>query len=341
MADPVQCPGEESGQDNRFRAPIARLVINYRPGGYMMHLQTVRLRTIAQQAGFAEKTNGFWCLRRQPLFGPIGRRFPVPLVENDCAVGPANLDVFLPLKKLKFFLPVYGYLILHLCRVLFVMPWSFYGRATIRALVSLMGWKNPCERIRNEARTQPLNEVVPPQQVRILYPTPSLGDVTTYELYVLNSLVSAWAPRNIFEIGTLHGRTTVNLLENAEQLDMLYTLDILENLPANKFSTHPRVSKVKRIVADSRKLDVGPYTGRMDLVFIDADHTFDAVLNDSRKSFEMLSPNGCIIWHDYMAVVDTKNACHQFMREHPERRYVQIEDTTLLVMLPAAMEKSG
>lgn len=243
-----------------------------------------------------------------------------------------------PLKKIKFFLPVYGYLVLHLCRVLFVMPWSFYGRATIRALVALLGWKNPSDQIRNEAPTQPLAAVVPPQAVRILHPMPYLGDVTTYELYALNSLVRALGPKNIFEVGTLHGRTTVNLLENADQLETLYTLDILEELPANKFSSHPRVAKVKRIVTDSRKLDTGPYAGKMDLIFIDADHTFDAVVNDSQKALEMLSPNGCVVWHDYTAVIDTKNACNQFIRQHPERRFVQIEDTTLLVMLPAVVE---
>lgn len=244
-------------------------------------------------------------------------------------------DVSTALNKIITFLPVYLYLIGQLPKTLLIRPFSFYGRATIRAIVSLLGWKNPCDQIKNLAPTQPLGELVPAQAVRILHPTAYLGDISTYELVVLNSLVKAFKPRNVFEIGTLHGRTTVNLLENAEQLEVLYTLDILEVLPANKFSNHPRVAKVKRIVADSRKLDVGPYAGKMDFIFIDADHTYDAVVSDSMKAMEMLSSGGCLIWHDYMMMPDTKQACHEFMQQHPGRLFVQIEDTTLLVMLPA------
>ena len=215
------------------------------------------------------------------------------------------------------------------------MPLSYYGRATIRAMASLLGWENPCGKIRNEAPTLRLDEVIQPQCIRILYPTPSLGDVTTYELYVLNSLVKAFVPKTVFEIGTLHGRTTVNLLDNAEQLDTLYTLDILEELPDNKFLTHPKAGKVKRIVADSRNLETQPYHARMDFIFIDADHTYDAVINDSGKALDMLTPKGVLVWHDYTLVIDTKRACHQFMQQHPNHRYVQIENTTLLVMLPS------
>jgi len=216
------------------------------------------------------------------------------------------------------------------------MPISFYGRCTMRAIASLMGWRNPCAKIKSLAPVQSLEAIVQLQRVRILHPIANHGDVSTYELYVLNSLVKAFAPRTIFEIGTLHGRTTVNLLDNAEQLDTLYTLDILEELPGNKFQTHPNAGKVKRIVVNSLNLDTEPYRNQVDFVFIDADHTYNAVVNDSQKAFEMLSRGGFLVWHDFTAVVDTKHACHQFMQQHPDRRFVQVEDTTLLVMLPIA-----
>jgi predicted O-methyltransferase YrrM len=83
-------------------------------------------------------------------------------------------------------------------------------------------------------------------------------------------------------------------------------------------------------------LDVGPYIGKLDLVFIDADHTYDAVINDSHKALQMLSPKGIVVWHDYTVVIDTKRACHAFMQRNPNRRFVHILDTTLLVMLAEA-----
>jgi len=200
----------------------------------------------------------------------------------------------------------------------------------------MLGWQNPCTKITNLAPTRPLEGIVPAQRVHVLHPTAYHGDVSTYELYALNSLVKAFAPTTIFEIGTLHGRTTVNLLENAEQLDTLYTLDILEELPANKFAEHADAKKVKRIISDSLSFNIEPYRGRIDFIFIDADHTYDAVVSDSEKALEMLSTTGVVVWHDYTFVSDTKEACNDFIGRHPERRFIHIKDTTMLLMLASA-----
>lgn len=237
------------------------------------------------------------------------------------------------LKKLRSFLPVWVHLILRLPKIMFLMPLSFEGRATIRHFALMTEWKSPAEKIGNRAASVALEDIIDRQRVRILHPTAQNGDVTTYELYVLNCLVKSIGPKNIFEIGTLHGRTTVNLLDSAEGLETLYTLDIMEELPSNRFAGHPRADHVKRIVCDSRDLDTTPYRRRMDFVFIDADHTYDAVVNDSKKAMEMLSNPGVLVWHDYTFVSDTKRACNEFIMQYPRRRYVQIVDTTFLVML--------
>lgn len=237
------------------------------------------------------------------------------------------------LKKIQSFLPVYVYVASRLLKVLVVMPLTFCGRATVRQFAQMLGWKNPADRINNEAVSNTLEDVIERQCVRILHPSADNGDVSTYELYVLNSLVKALKPKTIFEIGTLHGRTTVNLLDNADRLEALYTLDIMDELSSNWFAQHPQSGKVKRIVCDSRHLDIAHYRNKMDLVFIDADHTYDAVVSDSQKALDMLSATGVLVWHDYTFVSDTKRACHHFMRQYPNRRYVHIVDTTLLVML--------
>jgi predicted O-methyltransferase YrrM len=36
-----------------------------------------------------------------------------------------------------------------------------------------------------------------------------------------------------------------------------------------------------------------------EFIFIDAGHRYEEVLNDSRRALEVLSPNGCVVWHDY------------------------------------------
>ena len=37
----------------------------------------------------------------------------------------------------------------------------------------------------------------------------------------------------------------------------------------------------------------------MDFIFVDADHSYDLVKNDTEKAIEMLAPGGLLIWHDY------------------------------------------
>jgi hypothetical protein len=58
-------------------------------------------------------------------------------------------------------------------------------------------------------------------------------------------------------------------------------------------------SKCTQLYGDSKNLDVEPYRGRCDLIFVDGAHAYSYVTSDSRKAFEMLSPTGTIVWHDY------------------------------------------
>jgi hypothetical protein len=37
----------------------------------------------------------------------------------------------------------------------------------------------------------------------------------------------------------------------------------------------------------------------MDFVFVDGDHSYEYVKNDTEKAFELLAPDGAIAWHDF------------------------------------------
>jgi predicted O-methyltransferase YrrM len=41
-----------------------------------------------------------------------------------------------------------------------------------------------------------------------------------------------------------------------------------------------------------------------DLVFVDGDHSFDAVLADSRSAFDLIRPGGVVVWHDYRVIAE-------------------------------------
>jgi predicted O-methyltransferase YrrM len=58
-------------------------------------------------------------------------------------------------------------------------------------------------------------------------------------------------------------------------------------------------SRIRQLYGDSKTLDYTPYVGKVDFVFIDADHTYDGVKSDTGKAFELLRPGGVIVWDDY------------------------------------------
>lgn len=132
--------------------------------------------------------------------------------------------------------------------------------------------------------------------------------VTELELLALAALTSFLRPRVVFEIGTADGRTTRNLAANVGAAGRVYTI----NLPLEEDSTHRQAVPVGfrfqgrieagRIVqfwGDSREFDFSPYFGRCQLVFIDADHSEEAVLADSKTALWLVDREaGLILWHD-------------------------------------------
>lgn len=57
--------------------------------------------------------------------------------------------------------------------------------------------------------------------------------------------------------------------------------------------------KVEQLFADSKALDVTPWAGQCDLVFVDGSHAYSYVTSDSRKALELVRPGGLVLWHDY------------------------------------------
>jgi predicted O-methyltransferase YrrM len=90
-------------------------------------------------------------------------------------------------------------------------------------------------------------------------------------------------------------------------------------------------SKVTQHYGDSKALDTSPWRGRCDLIFVDGAHAYSYVVNDSRKAFEMLSPRGIILWHDYKrrsgTPLDVVRALDELARE---RRLVRLAGTHMV-----------
>ena len=148
------------------------------------------------------------------------------------------------------------------------------------------------------------------------------GNVTAMELIVINQLIAKHAPKRLFEIGTFDGRATLNMAVNTGPDAKVFTLDLPKSdlttaalrieegeklyvnkeLSGSRFLGKKDASKIVQLYGDSGTFDFTPYENSIDFVFVDASHSYDYVMNDSRVALRLLRDGrGVIVWHDFDA----------------------------------------
>ncbi len=201
-----------------------------------------------------------------------------------------------------------------------------------------------------------VTELVPDgESIHILQPAGIFGNVTPFELIVINKLVRALKPERIFEIGTFDGRTTLNMAANAPHSAIVYTLDLPESEVAStelaialgderyikkdasgsRFRGTMHEGTIRQLLGDSAKFDFSPYRGQIDLVFVDGAHSRDYVLNDSLRALEMLPEGGgVILWHDYGDWDGVTLALNELDSDHKDFRGIKhIAGTTIACLV--------
>ena len=146
------------------------------------------------------------------------------------------------------------------------------------------------------------------------------------ETHFMSTLVAGYAPKTIFEIGTYNGFTTLHMAVNSPEDCKIYTLDLPPEYDLSKpqgnsyddvlvmqlsqssiakrfYKNHPLRFKVIELFGDSSAFDFTPYLGKIDMVFIDGNHSMEFVKKDSENAFKMVSENGLIIWHDFDYII--------------------------------------
>lgn len=151
----------------------------------------------------------------------------------------------------------------------------------------------------------------------------AMGDMTyrvsnmdPFELYCLAAITRIRRPRTIFEFGTYDGATTLWLARNVPEAQ-IFTLDLPPELRGYwerstlvsgsegedglgaRFKGTPYESRITQLLGDSRSYDFSDYFGRMDLVVVDADHSYECAKADSENALRILSPRGAVVWDDY------------------------------------------
>jgi len=177
---------------------------------------------------------------------------------------------------------------------------------------------------------------------RLLHIQPTAYSPSWEELLTICQIATGVSAERIFEFGTFDGRTTIHLALNTPDHALIHSLDIQSgefDFGANagllrrcRVGEHvfdsPWAGKVQFIAGDSRVYDLSKFDGAIDLVFIDADHSYEGVMNDSSRAFRMIKPGGTIIWHDYLMIDEVTRALIELGRSRP---LANIAGTSLVV----------
>lgn len=104
----------------------------------------------------------------------------------------------------------------------------------------------------------------------------------------------------VLEIGTARGRTTTTLATVVRPFNgRVTTVDILNNpiaghdIPYGMFDTIKTI-RVDPVSPDYRPLQVCKYN----MIFIDGDHSYEAVIKDYELAKSLVADNGIILFHD-------------------------------------------
>jgi predicted O-methyltransferase YrrM len=117
------------------------------------------------------------------------------------------------------------------------------------------------------------------------------------DLFVLLKAVVGFKAKRILEIGSYRGDTARAIAENIPDDARLCAVDIDPRHGAAYRNT-PWERKIdRRTAAISR--DLFQPGEKFDLIFIDANHEFEAVIHDTEVAFELVAEQGVIFWHDY------------------------------------------
>ena len=163
----------------------------------------------------------------------------------------------------------------------------------------------------------PQLENVPLARIRGIDTISVEGAVAQPERLVLCALAKLLECERIFEFGTFRGETTWLLAHNLPGA-RVFTLDLgsadfasharfeltdpeyfVDWERGTRFRGTPEAQRITQLIGDSATFDVDPYRGNIDLVYVDASHSYSYVRSDTEAALAMLTRFGTIVWDDY------------------------------------------
>lgn len=139
------------------------------------------------------------------------------------------------------------------------------------------------------------------------------GGASPADLALLRALAESIPHCRYFEIGTWRGESVANVAAVAEEC---YTLNLPDNLIFQQFPSDDYIRshrffseglpRVIHLTGDSFTYPFESLLHAFDLIFIDGDHHYDAVYNDTCRVLKHLCHESTIVvWHDYASTPES------------------------------------
>ena len=142
-----------------------------------------------------------------------------------------------------------------------------------------------------------------------------LWSMPEHELLTLGAITRMVNPNRVVEFGTFQGGSTLVIAANMDGGGRVVTVD----LDPSQRKTHEhglgtgllefdlgclfRGTQYERMIeqrySNTLNVDDGDLVGSVDLVFVDADHTYPFAKRDTAKALTFVRPGGWLLWHDY------------------------------------------
>jgi predicted O-methyltransferase YrrM len=127
------------------------------------------------------------------------------------------------------------------------------------------------------------------------------------DLMLLAGLAEQIQDCSYFEIGTWRGESVATVSPRALSCHTLCLSDEemqQRGMHPGTIASHMQFSasleNVTQLRGDSREFDFAQLDRKFDLIFIDGDHHYDFVLNDTKRVFShLVHEKSIVVWHDY------------------------------------------
>ena len=137
------------------------------------------------------------------------------------------------------------------------------------------------------------------------------GGSTILDYAFLQALAKRFARKRYLEIGSFMGESVkclsqvcdecVSISLEDKELDQLFYSKYKSNFVSYFMNN---LCNVKQIKGDSKKINFKEINFEPDFVFIDGDHSYEGVFNDTQKIFDIINcDEAIVVWHDFRKAI--------------------------------------